>query len=309
VCEAAGEEAVSLRKIRSVALAVVVCFVCAGAAPPPPKSDLAAAEKRSLWQVRSKSNVVYLLGSIHYLKPESYPLNRAMEAAFNDAKSVVFEIDLDSAEGGRAQEVMILKAAYTGGTTLKSHVSETTYKLAEERLKSLGLDIKIFNQFKPWLIAHTILALQMQAMGFDPKHGIDQYFFRKAKEEKKEILGFETLEYQFDIFNKMPEHVQELLLLQTLNGAESMRTAVGTIVKAWGSGDLKTLDAALLGAMREYPEVYRRVIVDRNRAWLPKVETYLAQTDNYLVIVSAGHLAGRDGLIEMLKAKGYSVEQ
>jgi uncharacterized protein YbaP (TraB family) len=107
----------------------------------------------------------------------------------------------------------------------------------------------------------------------------------------------------------MPEHVQELLLLQTLNGAESMRTAVGTIVKAWASGDMKTLDATLLGEMREYPEVYRRVIVDRNHAWLPKIESFLAKSENYLVIVGAGHLAGRDGLLEMLKAKGYSVEQ
>jgi uncharacterized protein len=300
---------VSLWKIRSIALAVVVCFVSAGAAPPAPKSDPAAAGKSSLWKVRSENNVVYLLGSIHYLKPQNYPLDRAMESAFSDAKNVVFEIDLDSAEGSRAQEVMIIKAAYTDGTTLKSHVSEATYKLAEERLKSLGLDIKIFNQFKPWLTAHTVLALQMQAMGFDPKHGIDQYFFRKAKEENKEILGFETLEYQFDIFNKMPEYVQELLLLQTLNGADSMRTAVATIVKAWTSGDLRTLDAALLGAMREYPEVYRRVIIDRNHAWLPKIESYLGKSENYLVVVGAGHLAGRDGLLEMLKAKGYSVEQ
>ncbi len=299
----------SLWKIRSVALAVVVCFISAGAAPPAPKSDPAAAEKRALWKVRSKNNVVYLLGSIHFLKPQSYPLDRAIEAAFNDAKKVIFEIDLEKAEGGRAQEMMILKAAYADGTTLRSHVSEATYQLAEEKLRGLGLDIKTFNPFRPWLTAHTIMALQMQAMGFDPKHGIDQYFFRKAKEEKKEISGLETLEYQFEIFNRMPEHVQELLLLQTLNGAATMQRTVENIVKAWTSGDLKTLDSALLGSMREYPEVYRRVIVERNHAWLPQIESYLEDNETYLIIVGAGHLAGRDGLIEMLRAKGYSVEQ
>jgi hypothetical protein len=88
-----------------------------------------------------------------------------------------------------------------------------------------------------------------------------------------------------------------------------MRAGVNTIVKAWSAGDLKTLDSALLQGMREYPEVYQRVIVERNRAWLPKIRAYLKENENYLVIVGAGHLAGREGLVEALKAQGYTVEQ
>ena len=72
---------------------------------------------------------------------------------------------------------------------------------------------------------------------------------------------------------------------------------------------MKTLDSTLLQGIREYPEVYQRVIVERNRAWLPKIESYLRDGESYFVVVGAGHLAGREGLIEALKAKGYSVEQ
>ncbi len=295
-------------KLRAMALAAAVCFIYAAFALSPPPEGLAAG-KKALWKISSKDNIVYLLGSIHYLKPQNYPLDPVMESAFKNSKRVIFEIDLDDAKEEQAQHVMVSKAAYTDGTTLKNHVSEATYKLAEEKLKELGLDIALLNPFKPWFAANMILARSMQKMGFDPGQGIDQYFFRKAKQETKEIGGLETLEFQLDLFNKMPDFVQDLMLLQTVRGADTMPAMMDTVVKAWAAGDLKTLDATLLQGMREFPEVYQRVVVERNRAWLPQIESFLSQKVNYLVVVGAGHLAGRDGLIEALKAKGYSVEQ
>lgn len=248
------------KKLKSIVVRAVICFFLAGTVLSPVHLDSAAAESRPLWKIRAKNNIVYLLGSIHYLKPQNYPLDGAIEAAFGDAKKLVFEIDLESAEGGQ-----------------------------RERL--------------------TVVGLKLQAMGFDPGQGIDRYFFRKAKKERKETHGFETLEYQLGLFDGLPERVQEALLLQSLGDAELTEAAVDAVVKAWASGDLKRLDALLLQGMRDHPELYRALIVDRNLAWLPKIESYLAHHENYLVVVGAAHLAGRDGLIEMLKAKGYAVEQ
>jgi len=299
---------VSLKKFNSILVHVAVCLIYTGSIFSF-QIDSDAAEKKSLWKIRSKSNVVYLLGSIHYLKPQNYPLAEEMEAAYKDAKKIIFEINLESAEGGRAQQLMALKGIYTDGTTLKDHVAPATYALAEKQLKELGLDIQIFNQFKPWFTALTVLALKLQSMGFDPGKGIDQYFFRKAKKEKKEVDGFETLEYQFGLFDGMPERVQESLLLQALSGGDLTETAVDAVVKAWAAGDLQALETLLLQGLKEFPELYQRLIVERNRAWLPKIESFLSQNENYLVVVGAGHLTGKDGLIEMLKAKGYTVEQ
>ena len=298
----------SLKKFNSILVHVAVCLIYTGSIFSF-QIDSDAAEKKSLWKIRSKSNVVYLLGSIHYLKPQNYPLAEEMEAAYKDAKKIIFEINLESAEGGRAQQLMALKGIYTDGTTLKDHVAPATYALAEKQLKELGLDIQIFNQFKPWFTALTVLALKLQSMGFDPGKGIDQYFFRKAKKEKKEVDGFETLEYQFGLFDGMPERVQESLLLQALSGGDLTETAVDAVVKAWAAGDLQALETLLLQGLKEFPELYQRLIVERNRAWLPKIESFLSQNENYLVVVGAGHLTGKDGLIEMLKAKGYTVEQ
>jgi hypothetical protein len=249
------------------------------------------------------------MGSIHYLKPQNYPLDPAIESAFKDAKTVVFEMDLDSTKGDEAQHLLVAKAAYPDKTTLQQHVSENTYQATADKLNGLGLDIDLFKAFKPWFVANIIIARSMQAMGFDPAYGVDQYFYRKAREANKTTAALETFENQLEVLNKMPDFVQDLMLLQTVRTSDSMRAGVNTIVKAWSAGDLKTLDSALLQGMREYPEVYQRVIVERNRAWLPKIRAYLKENENYLVIVGAGHLAGREGLVEALKAQGYTVEQ
>ncbi len=298
-----------MSKMRRVAIAAVVCLVWTGVDLLGSLSDLAAAEKRSLWKVQSKKNVVYLMGSIHYLKPQNYPLDQAMEDAFKNSKQLVLEIDFESANTKEGQQLMFMKGVYADGRTLKDAVSGENYKLAEKELTALGLDIQVVSQLKPWFVAITITLLKLQKLGFDPNYGIDRYFYQKAKKENRQVIGLETLEYQIDLFDRMTARAQESMLQQTLKEADSIEGAVDAVVKAWSSGDINTLDATLLQGMREYPEVYQKLVLERNRAWLPKIESYLAQDENYLVVVGAGHLAGKDGVIEMLKAKGYSVKQ
>ena len=299
----------ALQKNKKHIIASIVCVVWTSVNLLGSVYELAAAEKRSLWKVQSKSNTVYIMGSIHYLKPQNYPLDPALEDAFKAAKKLVLEIDLESAGKEQGQKLMLMKGLYTDGRTLKGVVSAETYLLAEKEFKGLGLDIRVFNQFKPWFVALTVAAMELQRLGFDANRGIDRHFYQKAKKENKEIIGLETFEYQMDLFDGMAERTQEMMLLQTLKDIRSIEGAVGAIVQAWASGDMKTLESLLLQSLKEYPDVYQRLILDRNRAWLPKIESYLAQKENYLVVVGAGHMAGKDGVIEMLKTKGYSVEQ
>ena len=298
-----------MRILRRNVIGLLICLLWIGNDSLISSNDVAAAEKRSLWKVQSKNNTVYILGSIHYLKAQNYPLDPAIEDAFRDAKKLVFEVNLDSMEKESGSQLMLMKGLYAGGTTLKDHIAEKTYASAAKEMKELGVDVAAFNQFKPWLTAITLTALKLQKLGFDPKQGIDQYFYRKVKNENKEVDGLETLEFQIDLFDGMPERTQEMMLVQTLKDISTMEKEVEAIIKAWASGDVKAMESALLQSMREYPEVYQRLVSDRNRGWIPKIESYLSQSENYLIVVGAGHLAGKDSIIEMLKAKGYSVEQ
>jgi len=265
--------------------------------------------KSCLWKVETPNNIVYLMGSIHVLKKENYPLKSSIERAFADAQTLVFEINLDSAETGRAQMMILNRALYHDRSTLKESIREEIYQLAAKKASELGLRMEQFNGFKPWFFAMSLMAMKIQTLGFDPNYGIDKYFFSRAKQTQKEIVGLESIEYQIGLFDEMEKKDQEQLILQTLEELDLFGSEIHELVHAWESGDLKTLEEMVLKSFKEYPDVYRRFICQRNINWLIQIDELLKRNKNVLIIVGAGHLLGEDGIVAALRQRGYSVEQ
>jgi hypothetical protein len=98
------------------------------------------------------------------------------------------------------------------------------------------------------------------------------------------------------------------MLRQTLKQLDLLDQSVDRIVQSWSTGDVDSLEGLLLASMREYPEVYQKLLVDRNRRWLPKIERIIQQGERTMIVVGAAHLVGKDGLISLLRARGYKVE-
>lgn len=266
-------------------------------------------DKTFLWTVKSNSNTVYILGSVHLLKKENYPLNPAIEFAFERANKLVLEVDLNGPGQENLAQSLLKKGMNPDGKTLQESVTPETYQLAEKRAKEIGIEIQAFSRLKPWLVALTISTVKLQSLGFDPNYGVDKYFSDKARKAKKETLGLETVAYQINLFDGMSSSAQEMLLLQTLKDLDVMEKEVTRIIRSWTTGDIETAEKILLESFREYPDVYQRLISDRNRMWLPQIEGLLKGKEDCLVIVGAGHLVGQGGVIELLRGRGYSVEQ
>ena len=262
-----------------------------------------------LWKLRSEKNTVYILGSIHLLKKDAYPLAQSVERAFNDSQAVVLETDLEALQQEKVQKLFLSKGLYEGKETLRGNVADATYEFVGRKARELGLDIERLSRFRPWFLALTLAVVKLQKLGFDPEHGVDRYFFDKAKKARKEIISLETAEYQIDLFDGMSAFLQEKLLLQTLRDLDIIEKDIDRIVAAWASGDTGTLEAVMLKSLREYPEVYNRLLKERNMNWLPTIERLIGQNKNYLVVVGVGHLIGADSVISLLKGKGYSLEQ
>jgi uncharacterized protein len=98
-------------------------------------------------------------------------------------------------------------------------------------------------------------------------------------------------------------------LLQSLEEADDAEREVDEMIAAWRAGDVAGLEKFLGKGMKEYPELYRPLTVDRNRRWLARLETMLNEQRDYLVIVGALHLVGKDGVLDLLEKKGYKIEQ
>ncbi|MEE2709207.1 MAG: TraB/GumN family protein [Gemmatimonadota bacterium] len=270
------------------------------------------AQKHTLWKVESPSNTVYLLGSLHMLKPGHYPLPKAMEDAFADSRHLVTETNMDELETPEIRDKIMAKAIYMDGSTLKSSLSLKAYETAEKTLRelqSVGLSLKIFERFKPWFVATSIVGLKLQQLGFDPANGVDWYFFNKAKAATMALHALETSDFQINLLSSMSKKNQELMLLQTLRDLEITEELFVDFYEAWEVGDTAGLDQLLTESFKEYPAVYSKLIIARNQNWLPQIEKYLAQDENYLVVVGAGHLVGDQSVVRMLQVKGYSVQQ
>src|SRR4030042_5392466 len=115
---------------------------------------LSQSKKSFLWRVQSKTNAVYILGSIHYLKKEMYPLDEKIEIAFEQSDILVVEANINDIKKGDIQK-LIGRAFYHGDDILENHVLAETFELLKKELENLNLPIEIVNKQRPWFLALT----------------------------------------------------------------------------------------------------------------------------------------------------------
>ena len=266
-------------------------------------------KKNFLWSVEKGKSTIYLLGSIHLLPREVMALDKAIEAGYSDSKIIVFETNIDSLSDPAFATKVTSLGLLPAGQTLEQHVSKQTYALLQQKVGELGLQVEIFNQFKPWLCALTLTSMELQRLGFNPNYGIDKYFFDRAKQDGKDMRFLETIDDQLGLFTEMSRQEEDSFLAKVLQELDTMRVKVTDMINAWKSGDPDKLASMVKIEFEGYPEVYAKMLVERNQKWVEQIEDLSGQDGNSLVVVGAAHLVGDDSLLELLKRKGFEVEQ
>lgn len=261
-----------------------------------------------LWKVTSDNSTVYLLGSVHVLKPSDYPLSNSIDHAFTSSDTVVFELDIAESTSEAATKLIVDYSSYKDDTTLKASLTPETYARLEKALSKRGLNIKNANKLKPWAVGTMLTVEELQRLGFMPAYGVDMQYYTKSLVAGKNIMALEPLEYQLEVFNSMSSVDQDAFVRQSLKEIEGMESEFPDMVKAWKSGNVKGLQK-LLEPCEEFKQTCEMIITQRNLNWLPKVENLLKSKGTSLVIVGAAHMVGDDGLVSLLKKKGYKVVQ
>src|SRR5207248_7089741 len=176
---------------RRVAIAVAVAAAAL--------ADVHAASRNSIWKVSGKQNAIYLVGSIHMLTKDYYPLNPALDAAFKDSDLLVEEADLGEMLGSEAQLGVLMRGRLPTDQTLDKVVSPETYAQVAKHVSGHGLPMELLRQFKPWMLALMIETFEWQKAGFDPNLGLDKHFYDRAQTDGKTIQGLETADYQISL--------------------------------------------------------------------------------------------------------------
>lgn len=268
------------------------------------------SDRRFLWKITvPEGPPTFVMGSLHVLTPDYYPLPVSVEAAFASSTVLIEEVDLAEMSDPAVAMALLGKAMLTDGRTLAGVIDSTLYRKVVAQAEKSGVPVAALDRMKPWMAAVSLTLPVLDAAGFDADLGVDRHFFALAGKRGIERRGLETLAYQFDRLDQMAPGLQEAMLRSSLEDLDAQIANVKTIADAWARGDTATLEKELLGALRESPALYERLLVERNRNWVAPVERCLVEKTACFVVVGAAHLVGPDSLLAMLKAKGHKVDQ
>ena len=265
-----------------------------------------------LWKVSAADNSIYLLGSFHMLKAGDYPLALSVDAALADVQQVVFEVAPSEMADPELPAKMMQAAARADGKTLQQTVSPATWRALRAYATNNAMDVSGLQGLKPWFVAMLLALTEGQKLGLDPVLGLDRHLMERAAQTGKSTRGLETALSQIAMLDSLDAALQDAFLQDTLRELADFKTMFEELHTAWRQGDAVALERTALAEMRaQYPVLYQRVNVDRNKAWLPQLDAMLRNTSrsNVLVVVGALHLVGSDGLVRRLADKGYRVER
>ncbi len=307
-------------KLRLLPLALAAAFALPAAFAEQSQAAAPVAQPARhslLWKVSdadnsAASNSVYLLGSFHLLKQEDYPLPREIDAAFEDAESLVFEVDPREMTAPETATTIQKYAAYEEGRSLSTVLPKPTLDKLGNLVSLTGGSVQTLEQSEPWMVSLSLVLGITNAMGFKADLGLDRHLMERAAKAGKPTAGLETIEAQMKAMDTVPYAEQANGLDEFLDDPKQAIKQMQDMHGWWRSGDVAKLDSEMRAEMaKKTPESYKLLDVDRNNAWLPKIEARLkdSKADDTLVVVGTLHLLGEDGLVEKLRAKGYAVER
>ena len=263
----------------------------------------------TLWTVKGNHSTVYLLGSVHALKAPDNDLPPDALRAYASAKALVMEVNPNDINASALLGSMLELQTLPAGMTLAGALGPDAYNKFIAHAKPLGLDPALVTHFQPWFAVQLLVQLELAKLGFDPNDGVDLQLAKRAQADQKTIIGLETIEEELGIFGHLSLEEQRHYVLYSLADLDNAASVLDAVVSAWRRGDTKVLEQLLGEGLEAFPGLYRQLITDRNRKWLPTIIGLIKDDHDYLVVVGALHLVGKDGLVELLQRQGYEVVQ
>ncbi len=257
-------------------------------------------ENALLWEVKGNGiKKSYVYGTFHMLPQEDFNLKQSVTDAFDASEQIVLELDMDDPD---MQAEMMQNMSMTDGKTLNQFFDEAELKLLDEELKAAaGLGVAQVNTFKPFMLQTFILPTFIEGT----PASYEMTFVQRAVDQKKEILGLETVAFQTSLFDQIPYEDQAQDLIEMLKDRSSMEEIFAFMITMYKKEDISKLYDASADYFNE--QELEILLHKRNVNWIPKIEE-IAKEKSTFFGVGAGHLGGENGVINLLKEAGYKVK-
>jgi uncharacterized protein YbaP (TraB family) len=268
-----------------------------------------ASAGSSVWMVRKGNSVMYFGGTCHVLRESDFPLPPEFEKAYKASGVLVFETDIGKLRDPETQKRLLSRAMYGDGSTIDKHLSPRTYEELSSYCEANGIPLQALGRFRPSMLMVTLAVMELMKMGVT-QQGVDQYFYDQALKDGKVVEGLETADEQIEYLVTMADGNEDDFVSYSLKDLKGIKENFDSIEHAWRTGDTKELDRIMIADLKtRWPKMYGKLIVERNRNWLRRIEGYRKTARTEFILVGVGHLVGPDGIIEALRKKGYRVNK
>jgi uncharacterized protein len=260
------------------------------------------AKGASVWKVTGPNGgTIYLGGSIHGLASTDYPLPSAYNHAFDASSALVIEDDPNVSR--RAAEKFYKTGFYPKGDSLKNHVDPRTYDYVRRVFAQAGVPEAEVAKCKPWMLIMMLWSQGTNGLG------VEAFLMKRARMNQKPILGLESFREHAEVLSGMSDKQAELVLLETFIPQAPGTDLHAKMLNAWRRGDADAIARLSHDMERDLPSFAERLVAERNRHWIPKIEGYIRDRRTYFVVAGAAHMGGPNGVLALLRTRGYQIEQ
>ena len=263
----------------------------------------------ALWVLKDDDTTIYIMGTVHLLRPELDWRSDAINEAVDAADTLVFEADVSSPEAGAEMMKFVRdEGLFANGGQLTNLLSDAETVELQAALDYVGLPLGAVQNMRPWFAAVNLSVMQMTKDGFDPTAGVEQVLMAEGAAQGKSFAYLETVDDQLGRLARLPDDVQVEFLISSAESIEDGAEMLDMLVEEWTDGDVNGLGLLMANPeMMGSEEVYDALLKTRNETWAPKIAAMLDAPGTRLVAVGSGHLAGEDSVITLLRAQGLEV--
>lgn len=262
----------------------------------------------ALWVIRDADSTIYLLGSVHVLRPTTQWASDRVDQAFDSANTIWFEIT--NPDDQAAAMPLIAEHGLSLDRPLSSRLTAEEWAEVQAAARTSGTPAAQLEAMQPWLAALSLSMAPLIKAGYDPKSGVEVVLRDRAQKAGKPIRGLETMEQQIRLLAGLSEEAQMAFLRSALETFEEATPRLDGMVQAWAEGDVARIERLGVDQIRkESEEVYQAVLARRNADWANQIKTLLDGSGVDFIAVGAAHLAGPDSVQALLAQKGVQADR
>lgn len=281
---------------------VVIAVLSALACKTSNKAAVSVENKDALlWRISGKgANPSYLFGTIHIICADDFSIGDSLKSAFERSDRLYLELDMDDPK-------MMMKTAQLSllkDGSIRELAGKERFERIERFMKdSVGIPTMLFNRMKPFALM-SLMYTKIPACGRTESY--EQRLVDMAKKDKKEVVGLETVEEQFAIFDRIPDTTELRMVMDMIDDFDAQRRQFTEMTRMYLKRDLEDL-GAMIQSSPDMAGMEDVLLWDRNKRWIPLMEKAMSSGPT-LFAVGAGHLPGEEGVMRLLRKAGYRVE-